>query len=95
MQPRGSRGRKRNLVVDTTGLLIALTVTTANVQDRDAAAVVVEQACTKIPRLAQLYTAGAYGGKFAHDIEHAHHIRVEVVRIVGATGSTAERDSKL
>jgi putative transposase len=72
------KGRKRNLVVDTMGLLIAVTVTAASVQDRDAAAAVVAQACTKIPKLEKLYTDGAYGGKCAHDIEQAHHIRVEV-----------------
>jgi hypothetical protein len=32
------KGRERNLVVDTMGLVIALTVTAASVQDRDAAA---------------------------------------------------------
>ena len=77
------KGRKRNLVVDTMGLLIAVTVTAASVQDRDAAAAVVAQACAKSPRLEKLYTDGAYGGKCAHDIEQAHHIRVEVVRRPG------------
>ncbi|EXI71574.1 MAG: Transposase [Candidatus Accumulibacter sp. SK-11] len=38
------KGRKRHLVVDTLGLLLAVTVTSASVQDRDAAAPVVEQA---------------------------------------------------
>jgi putative transposase len=55
-------------------------VTAASVQDRDAAAAVVTQACAKSPRLEKLYTDGAYGGKCAHDIEQAHYIRVEVVR---------------
>jgi putative transposase len=77
------KGRKRNLVVDTMGLLIAVSVTAASVQDRDAAAAVVAQACAKSPRLEKLYTDGAYGGKCAHDIEQAHHIRVEVVRHPG------------
>lgn len=77
------KGRKRNLVVDTMGLLIAVTVTAASVQDRDAAAAVVAQACLKSPRLEKLYTDGAYGGKCAHDIEQAHHIRIEVVRHPG------------
>jgi len=54
------KGRKRNLVVDTMGLVIALTVTAASVQDRDAAAAVVEQARSKAPRLEKLYTDGAY-----------------------------------
>jgi len=42
------KGRKRNLVVDTMGLLVALTVTAASVRHRDAAAAVVAQACTKV-----------------------------------------------
>ncbi|MFC5513557.1 IS5 family transposase [Massilia jejuensis] len=74
------KGRKRNLVVDTMGLVIALTVTAASVQDRDAAAAVVAQACTKAPGLEKLYTDSAYSGKCARDIEQRHRIRVEVVR---------------
>lgn len=65
------------------GLLIALTVTAASVQDRDAAAAVVTQTCTKIPRLEKLDTDGAYGSRCAHNIEQTHHIRVEVVRRPG------------
>lgn len=83
------KGRKRNLVVDTMGLLVALTVTAASVQDRDAAATVVAQACAKAPGLQKLYTDGAYGRKRARDIEQLQHIRVEVVRRSGnaATGT--------
>jgi transposase len=77
------KGRKRNLVVDTMGLVIAVTVTAASVQDRDAAAAVVAQACAKAPGLEKLYTDGAYGGKCARDIEQLHHIQVQVVRRPG------------
>jgi len=77
------KGRKRNFVVDTMSLVIALTVTAASVQDRDAAAAVVAQACAKAPGLERLYTDGAYGGTCARDIEQRHHIRVEVVRRPG------------
>jgi putative transposase len=42
-------------VVDTLGLLLAVTITAASVQDRDAAAPVVAQACAKIPGLKKLY----------------------------------------
>ena len=59
------KGRKRHLVVDTLGLLLAVTITAASVQDRDAAAEVVAQACTKVPGLKKLYADGAYGGKCA------------------------------
>lgn len=77
------KGRKRNIVVDTMGLLLALTVTAASVQDRDAAAAVVAQACAKAPGLKKLYTDGAYGGACARDIEQRHHIHVEVIRRPG------------
>lgn len=86
------KGRKRNVVVDTLGLVIALTVTAASVQDRDAATIVVAQACSKMPGLEKLYTDGAYAGKCARDIEQQHHIRVEVVRRPGngTTGTLRE-----
>ena len=74
------KGRKRHLVVDTLGLLLAVTVTAASVQDRDAAAEVVALACTKVPGLKKLYTDAAYGGKCAVAIEQTHGISVEVVR---------------
>jgi transposase len=77
------KGRKRHLVVDTLGLLLAVTVTAASVQDRDAAAQVVAHACAKVPGLKKLYTDAAYGGQCAQTIEHTHGISVEVVRHPG------------
>src|SRR5207237_1050418 len=70
------KGRKRHLVVDTLGLLLAVTVTAASVQDRDAAAPVVAQVCAKVPGLKKLYADGAYGGKCATAIEQTHGIAV-------------------
>ena len=83
------KGRKRHLVVDTLGLLLAVTVTAASVQDRDAAPAVVAQACAKVPGLKKLYTDSAYGGQCAFAIEKTHGISVEVVRHPGnrATGT--------
>ena len=84
MRGKKVKGRKRHLVVDTLGLLLAVTVTAASVQDRDAAAEVVAQACTKVPGLKKLYTAPtAYGGKCAQAIEQTHGIGVEMVRHPG------------
>ena len=91
------KGRKRHLVVDTLGLLLAVTVTAASVQDRDAAAEVVAQACAKVPSLKKLYTDSAYGGKCAEAIEHTHGISVEVVRHPGnrSTGSWQDKQQQL
>jgi putative transposase len=89
------KGRKRHIVVDTLGLLLAVTVTAASVQDRDGAADVVAQACSKVPTIARLYTDGAYGGKCAHAIEQIHGIRVEVVRRPGNRSTGTLHDSQL
>ena len=77
------KGRKRHLVVDTLGLLLAVTITSASVQDRDAAAPVVAQACSKAPGLKRLYVDAAYGGRCAQHIEQTHGLVVEVVRRPG------------
>lgn len=91
------KGRKRNLVVDTTGLLLAVTVTAASVQDRDTTAEVVAMACAKVPGLTKLYADGAYGGQCALAIEKTHGITVEVVRHPGnrATGTWQDAQQPL
>ena len=74
------KGRKRHLVVDTLGILLALTVTSASLQDRDGAPEVVAQACTKVPELKRLYADAAYAGQCALGIEQTHDMAVEIVR---------------
>ena len=88
------KGRKRHLVVDTLGLLLAITVTAASVQDRDAAAPVVAQACAKVPGLKKLYADGAYGGKCATAIEETHGISVEIVRHPGNRNTGTWQDAQ-
>ena len=91
------KGRKRHLVVDTLGLLLAVHITAANVQDRDGAAPAVAQACTKVPGLKKIYADAAYGGKCAIEIEKTHGISVEIVRHPGnrATGTWQDAQQPL
>ena len=77
MTPATGQGRKRHIAVDTLGLLPAMTVTTASVQDRDGAVDVVAQACRTVPAIERLQTDGAYAGQCAGAIERTHGIRVE------------------
>ena len=77
------KGRKRHLVVDTLGLLLAVTLTAASVQDRDAAAPVIALACAKVPGLKAVYADAAYGGKCAQAIENEQGIAVHIVRHPG------------
>jgi putative transposase len=88
------KGRKRHLVVDTLGLLLAVTVTAASVQDRDAAAPVIAQACAKVPGLKKLYADAAYGGKCAEAIEHTHGLSVEIVRHPGNRSTGTWQDAQ-
>lgn len=74
------KGRKRNLVTDTLGLLIAVLVTTASTQDRDAALPVLERAKAKMPSLQMLYVDNGYTGKCANAIREGFGMNVEVVR---------------
>lgn len=74
------KGRKRHLVVDTLGLLLAVSVTAANVQDRDGAHPVVAQAMAKYPRIQTLFVDGGYAGQCAQTVSQCHDIQVQVVR---------------
>jgi putative transposase len=53
-------GRKRHIVVDTIGLLIAVVVTGANIQDQDGAKEVLLKAKRRYPRLQLLWADSAY-----------------------------------
>jgi transposase len=77
------KGRKRHLVTDTLGLLLAVLVTAANVQDRDGAMPVVSSAKAKVPGIEMLYVDAAYAGTRAQEIRDQHNMEVEIVRHPG------------
>lgn len=77
------KGRKRHMLVDTMGLLLAVSVTAASVTDRDGATGVVAQACAKLPSLKTLFVDGAYSGQCARALHEAHGLDVQVVRHPG------------
>ena len=55
-------GRKRHIVVDTTGMLFGLVVHAADIQDRDGATAVLKSIRHTCPWLRHLFADGAYGG---------------------------------
>lgn len=57
------KGRKRHLVVDTLGLLLAVVVTAASVQDRAGAKLLLARLVGRCPRLERLWADGAYAGE--------------------------------
>lgn len=76
-------GRKRNLVVDTLGLLLAVVVTAASVQDRDGAYPVMAHACHKYPSIQRVFVDSAYAGGCAQRLQQTHGLEVQVVRHPG------------
>lgn len=53
-------GRKRHVLVDTLGLLLAVMVTAANVQDYDGAKLVFDRIGRKFPRMETIYADSIY-----------------------------------
>ena len=74
------KGRKRHLVVDTLGLLLAVSVTAASVQDRDGAHTVVDAAMSKYSSIETIFADSGYAGQCAQTLSQRHDIRVQVVR---------------
>ena len=74
------KGRKRHLVTDTLGLLLALTIGAASVQDRNAAMPIVDLAKAKVPGIEALFVDAGYAGAHAREIRAKHDIDAQVVR---------------
>jgi len=56
-------GRKRHIAVDTMGLLLAVVVHVAAIQDRDGAKLVMMKIGRRFPRLKLIWADGAYAGR--------------------------------
>ena len=72
-------GRKRHIVVDTLGLLLLVSVTTAGVQDRTAAYRVLEQLRSVMASVLTVFADGGYAGKLVEFARRWLHLAVEVV----------------
>ena len=73
-------GRKRHILVDTQGLLVAAAVTPADVPDVDGAYALVPAAKALAPTLAHVWVDGAYEGEWAEWAAEEYGVAVEVVR---------------
>ena len=83
-------GRKRHVLVDTEGLVLAVRVTAANVQDRHAAPDMLQHARQHYPHLAKVWVDGGYKGLLQAWAWHQQQIHLEVVqRLPGQRGFQA------
>ena len=74
------KGRKRHIVVDTLGLLLAVAVHPANIQDRDGAKLVLKGMVGQYPRLKVIWADGADGGKLVQWAGEVGGWSLELVR---------------
>jgi transposase len=80
-------GRKRHIAVDTTGLLLVVLVTAANIQDRDAARLLLSALRTCFPSIRKLWCDGAYTGKLVTWARTALGLSVDIVtKLAGQIG---------
>ena len=94
--PRSSRGydagkrangRKRHIVTDTCGLLLAVLVTGAQVQDRDAGRLLMWILHTMFPTVRLVWADGGYAGKLVDYAATALGISVQIVtKLAGQVG---------
>jgi putative transposase len=82
------KGRKRHLLVDPLGLIIAVVVTAAGLEDRvGLMALLTGYFVTGVKRLRKLWVAGGYRAEWLQEwvggLKHTHKIDVEVVENAG------------
>jgi len=73
-------GRKRHIVVDTMGLLLAVIITTASVQDRDGARTVLDRLRFAMPSVVHIWADGSYAGTLTDWSRDRLRLVIEIVR---------------
>ena len=73
-------GRKRHILVDTLGLLLAVIVHAADIQDRDGAKLVLTYLAGWLPRLRLVWADGGYAGKLVDWVQQTYGWVLDIVR---------------
>jgi putative transposase len=74
------KGRKRHILVDVLGLIIAIVITPASVQDRDGAEPVIKQATLEHSYIQKIWTDGGYTGKVMQRLRDSTGIDIEMIK---------------
>ena len=73
------KGRKRHIIVDTMGLLLAVVVHAANTHDSKGAYKVIEILRGRFPRLSVIFADGGYRGEFTEWVLSVFNWIVQIV----------------
>jgi len=74
------KGRKRHILVDMLGLVLAVLVLAANVQDRDGGWLVLVAIHKAYPSIVKVWADGAYAGDLVRRAREELNIDVEIVK---------------
>lgn len=82
------KGRKRHILVDTLGLMVAVVVTAANIDDRQGLVALLQRYfASGVKRLRKIWVDGGYEAQWLHDwvygLKQSHKIDLEVVERMG------------
>ncbi len=73
------KGRKRHILVDTMGLLLAIVVTSAEIQDRDGAKLLLTRLNGRCKKLRLIWVDGGYRGKLVDWVSSKFQFILQVV----------------
>jgi transposase len=81
-----TKGRKRHIAVDTTGLLLAVVVTAAHIQDRDGAHQLLAVLHARFSTISHVWADGGYAGRL---LVWARTVLSLTIQVVKRTDTTA------
>jgi len=74
------KGIKRHIIVDTMGLVLAVVIQSASIQDRDGSKEVIERLTLKYKGVVKIFADGGYRGKLIAWAKEQFNIDLEIVK---------------
>jgi putative transposase len=74
------KGIKRHIIVDTLGLVLAVVIQSASVQDRDGAVDVVNKLYESWKKVIKIFADGGYRGQLVNTIKTKFKIELEIIK---------------
>lgn len=74
------KGIKRHIIVDTLGLILAVVIQSASVQDRDGAVDVVNKLFESWKKIIKIFADGGYRGQLIKTIKTKFEIELEIIK---------------
>ena len=74
------KGIKRHIIVDTLGLILAVVIQSASVQDRDGAVSVINKLMENWRRVIKIFADGGYAGKLIGKVKDMFKIELEIIK---------------